>query len=178
MPMEIKKPICAGCPHEFYYNELTPMRQHGVMMHMGERYCTGAKRARHFRKCDPKRYVPDWCPKRKSPCEMRVYQFKRTEDWILHEKLCQALGKDIPPEGRRYALAYELHTDLSPSEFAKRCDVVPCGDLIHVAVHLHNVVEIDDGISPVCFYKTGHGYQVVWSFDTATARKNVREDID
>jgi hypothetical protein len=39
-------------------------------------------------------------------------------------------------------------------------------------------VEIDDGIRPVCFYKTGHGYQVVWNFDTAAARKNVREDID
>ena len=44
------------------------------MMHMGERFCTGGKRARKFKRSDPKIYVPDWCPTRKKPCELRVYK--------------------------------------------------------------------------------------------------------
>lgn len=92
--------------------------------------------------------------------------------------LCFDLGEDIPPDSRRYAPLYELHTDLTPQEFAKRCNNEPDAETLHVAVHRHYVVEIDDGLRPAFFYKTEHGYELAPSFDAATARKNKREDTD
>ncbi len=41
---------------------------------------------------------------------------------------------------------------------------------------LHDVVEIDDGLKPAFFYKTGQCYQAVSYFDVETAKKNKRED--
>ena len=40
----------------------------------------------------------------------------------------------------------------------------------------HWVVEIDDGIKPVCFYKTKNGFEIAPFFDTARARKNRKEE--
>lgn len=40
------------------------------MMHMGERFCLGGKKARRFKKRDPAIDVPGWCPRRKDPCEL------------------------------------------------------------------------------------------------------------
>lgn len=46
------------------------------------------------------------------------------------------------------------------------------------AVQHCDVVEIDDGIKPAFFYKTEHGYELLFSFDAKTAKKNIREEID
>jgi hypothetical protein len=146
------------------------------MMRMGENFCVGAKRARRFKNSDPKIYVPAWCPLRKSPCELRVYTFKSAGDWFLHERLCRSLGRDISPEGHRYAVAFELHTALSPQEFGKRCNVESSKELLQVTVNQYDVVEIDDGIQPVFFFKTDHGYKLAPSFDAAAARKNHKEN--
>ena len=88
------------------------------------------------------------------------------------------MGKDILPSAHRYAVEYELHTDLTPREFAKRCNNEPDAETIHVAVHRHYVVEIDDGIKPTFFYKTDKGYELLALFDAETARKNVKEETD
>ena len=63
--MQLRKETCIGCECELQYTKSIPTKQMGVMMHMGERFCTGGKRARKFKRSDPKIYVPDWCPKRK-----------------------------------------------------------------------------------------------------------------
>lgn len=144
--MQLRKETCIGCECELQYTKSIPTKQMGVMMHMGERFCTGGKRARKFKRSDPKIYVPDWCPKRKKPCELRVYCFKNKNEWRLHEMLCHDLGMDISPDGWRYAPLYELHTDLTPREFAKICNDAPDAETLHVAVHRHYVVEIDDGL--------------------------------
>ena len=42
------------------------------------RYCAGfknKKRRKAFRKSDPAYKAPKWCPKRKSPCEYRIYSY-------------------------------------------------------------------------------------------------------
>lgn len=174
--MQLRKETCIGCECELQYTKSIPTKQMGVMMHMGERFCTGGKRARKFKRSDPKIYVPDWCPKRKKPCELRVYCFKNKNEWRLHEMLCHDLGMDISPDGWRYAPLYELHTDLTPREFAKICNDAPDAETLHVAVHRHYVVEIDDGLRPAFFYKTECGYELAPSFDAAEARKNKRED--
>ena len=92
--MQLRKETCIGCECELQYTKSIPTKQMGVMMHMGERFCTGGKRARKFKRSDPKIYVPDWCPKRKKPCELRVYCFKNKNEWRLHEMLCHDLGMD------------------------------------------------------------------------------------
>ena len=86
--MHLRKETCYECEKHLRYMESSPAKQMGVTMHMGERFCTGDKRARKFKRNDPKIYVPSWCPKRKLPSELRVYCFKSTIDWMLHERLC------------------------------------------------------------------------------------------
>ena len=65
--MQLRKAICAECEKHLQYMESHPIKQMGVTMHTGEHFCTGGKRARRFMRGDPKVYVPDWCPKRKTP---------------------------------------------------------------------------------------------------------------
>ena len=176
--MHLRKETCYECEKHLRYMESNPTKQMGVTMHMGERFCTGGKRARKFKRNDPKIYVPSWCPKRKLPSELRVYCFKSTIDWMLHERLCYDLGKEVSPEAHRYAVLYELHTPFSPMEFARRCNEEPDAETVGAAVHRHYVVEIDDGISPAFFYKTKRGYRLEPLFDAAAARRNKREDTD
>ena len=95
---------------------------------------------------------------------------------MLHHEMCEQLGRDILPSAYRYAVAYELHTPLTPREFARRCNEEPDAETLGVAVHRHYVVEIDDGIRPEFFYKTGKGYEFLALFDAGTARRNVMED--
>jgi len=170
-----KKPTCAGCPDNFTYDDFVPMKSKGVMMHLGERFCTHGKKARRFKKRDPQKYVPDWCPKRKAPCELRVYTFKSSFDWWMHDRLCHDLGRELSPEARRYTLAHGLHTELTPQDFWNRCGHETDIELLSVKVEPHDVVEIDDGLKPVFFYKAGMGYRMLPSFDAGRARMNKRE---
>ena len=160
------------------FMENMSVKKNGVTMHFGDRFCMGGKKPRKFGRGDPKIYVPTWCPKRKVPSELRIYGFKSVEQWMLHHDMCEQLGTDISPSAFRYAVAYELHTPLTPREFAKRCNEEPDAETLGVAVHRHYVVEIDDGIKPEFFYKTQNGYVLLGLFDAATARKNVKEDTD
>jgi len=146
------------------------MKVKGVTMHLGERFCTGGKRARRFSGRDPKFKTPQWCPKRKSPCEVRIYDFCDSTAWYLHERICTELGKDVSPSGRHYKIAMTGQTKLSPKEFSERCETESVADLIGGTVPLHGVVEIDDGIKPVFFYKTQSSFEVVL-FDAEHAAK-------
>lgn len=155
-----------------YYTNLTPAKQLGTIMRCGEQFCTGGKRARRFRSRDPKRRVPDWCPKRKTPRELRVYGFTDTRAWLLHEQLCHSLKQEISPEGRRYAVTYAATTDLTAKEFSLRCLEESDAKLLGKEVPLHYVVEIDDGLQTRCFYKTLDGYRYEPFFNTELARSN------
>ncbi len=168
----LREPTCYGCPHDLHYDRSIPAKQYGVTMHLGERFCTCGKRARRFRRGDPKTKTPAWCPRRKEPRELRIYAFKDPESWMLHEQLCHSLNKELIPEGNRYAVAKALSTGLSAKAFLERSEMETDVDLIGVAVELHQVVEIDDGLRPVCFYKTTNGYRYEPFFDAAQARTN------
>ena len=117
--------------------------------------------------------------------------------------MCAYLGEDTSPSAFRYAVRYEGHTDLAPYEFfiaehCINCSFAPfilagrgfdslffefCNEksddeILGAAVQHYDVVEIDDGIKPAFFYKTEHGYELLFSFDAKTAKKNIREEID
>ena len=88
------------------------------------------------------------------------------------------LGEDTSPSAFRYAVRYEGHTDLAPYEFFECCNEKSDDEILGAAVQHYDVVEIDDGIKPAFFYKTEHGYELLFSFDAKIAKKNIREEID
>ena len=52
--MHLRKETCYECEKHLRYMESSPAKQLGVTMHMGERFCTGGKRARKFKRNDPR----------------------------------------------------------------------------------------------------------------------------
>lgn len=176
--MMLRKPNCSDCPHNLQYMESLPIKKKGVTMHLGERFCVAGKRARKFKRSDPKTYVPSWCPRLKAPCELRIYGFKNQREWRMHRSMRAYLGEDTSPSAFRYAVRYEGHTDLAPYEFFECCNEKSDDEILGAAVQHYDVVEIDDGIKPAFFYKTEHGYELLFSFDAKTAKKNIREEID
>lgn len=176
--MMLRKPNCSDCPYNLQYMERLPIKKKGVTMHLGERFCVAGKRARKFKRSDPKTYAPSWCPRLKAPCELRIYGFKNQREWRMHRSMCAYLGEDTSPSAFRYAVRYEGHTDLAPYEFFECCNEKSDDEILGAAVQHYDVVEIDDGIKPAFFYKTEHGYELLFSFDAKTAKKNIREEID
>ena len=172
MKLKLHEPTCLSCPSHLFYTAPTPVKQQGTVMYSGEQFCTGSKRARRFRLRDPKRRVPTWCPKRKTPSELRIYGFKNKESWLLHEQLCHSLKMEISPEGRRYAVTFASVINLTAKEFSTRCAEEPDVTLLGKEIPLHYVVEIDDGLQICCFYKTMNGYHYEPSFKTELARAN------
>lgn len=167
---------CTSCQHHFQFMDPSPQKKNGITMHMGERFCMAAKKPRRFKRSDPKMYAPFWCPKAKSPRELRIYGFKSTRDWFFHQEECRLAGKDVLPSGWRYAVEYELHTDLTAQDFWKGLRTQTAASLLGAVVHRHHVVEIDDGVKPVFFYCTDKGFQVLHIFNADEARKNKKED--
>lgn len=171
-----RKPVCSDCPHDLHYSDNIPKKTMGVMMHFGERFCTGGKKARRFKRGDPKIHVPEWCPRRKTPCELRVYVFKSASDWWLHRCLEKDLGKSLPPKGHSYALVQKRTTELSPREFWKRLEAEPYQDILAVPLESYSVVEIDDGLKPAFFFYVDGGFTLLYAFNAEAARKNKKED--
>ncbi len=170
-----RKPTCAGCPYNLYYSDSVPKRTMDVMMHPGERFCTGGKKARRFKRGDPKIYVPSWCPKRKNPCELRIYVFKSVERWWLHRTMEQSLGRPLLPEGNDYALTQKMTTELPPREFWRRLEHDSYQEILNVSLESCSIVEIDDGLEPAFFcYKDGTFIMLPF-FNADAARKNKKE---
>lgn len=92
--MMLRKPTCSDCPHNLQYMESLPIKKKGVTMHLGECFCVAGKRARKFKRSDPKTYVPSWCPRLKAPCELRIYGLKNQREWRMHRSMCAYLGED------------------------------------------------------------------------------------
>lgn len=168
---KVYQPMCSGCPHDLYYSGSIPQKQFGVMMHCGEHFCTGGKRARRFKKSDPKIHVPAWCPKRKTPCEVRIYGPKSVQDWLLQ---CAFHDDGISdPSAHRYAMRTQGTTELSSYEFWKRCEEEPVAEWFPFKLKQFEVLEIDDGLNPTYFYYVDGDFVSVCLFDGETARKNV-----
>ena len=167
----LSPPSCASCEHSYYHEERTSRIMKGVRLQPYEHYCFKCKRPRLFRGKDPKHKVPAWCPKRKTPSELRIYSFRTADDWILHEQLCKSCGKEIQPTAYRYAVRRETTSTLSPYEFWRRRETETESELLPVPITLHEVVEFDDGLKPVFFYKTSRGFKVAYGFKPAAAHK-------
>lgn len=167
----LPQPTCTSCEHSYYHDERTSELKRGVRLQPFEHYCLGCKRPRLFRGRDPKHKIPSWCPRRKNPCEFRIYGFISADEWYLHEQLCKSFGKEIPPMSSRYAVRHEQKIELSAYDFWRRCETEPESGLLPEPIALHEVMEIDDGIKQHFFYKTKRGFRIVYGFKPVGADK-------
>ena len=168
-------PSCSDCS-DFLRCEKYGMEAGGVRLEPGFCYCLSGKRPRRFSSKALRIRVPEWCPKRKSPCELRIYYFKSERDRQMHTFLQSGADHDVTPEERRYAVAFEGHTDLTPRNFWLACNKSPVEELIGWEIRWYSIVEIDDGLRPYCFYRAVNRFIPLPYFKTEAARKNTMED--
>lgn len=141
----------------------------------------------HFKRFSIERYRDLWELRVKSKVLIRIIfcTLPNGDVLLLHgfvkrqkRDTMQALEQSTSPSAFRYAVRYEGHTDLAPYEFFECCNEKSDDEILGAAVQHYDVVEIDDGIKPAFFYKTEHGYELLFSFDAKIAKKNIREEID
>ena len=166
-------PACWRCDKEFYYDGPVSRYQRGVLMHPGDRFCLGGKRARKFRARDPKCKPPEWCPKRKSPCELRVYGFLDEESRQMQAFFSRLHGPEHTPSNDRYGVRFAGTTDWTPKQFWAICNEYGADLKLPVIIEPFEIVEIDDGFKSVCFYRNYEGFRLLRYFDTAEMRKRV-----
>ncbi len=132
------------------------------------RYCSGfpkKRKARRFRKSDPKYKPPKWCPRRISPPVCRVYGFKDRESelsaWLLNQDMTsgKGIGQKVSPTvlAYHYKLRLELPLAMTAKQFyeAMQFEADTCAaDEVRNQVEYGEVIEIDDGLKPYYFYFT------------------------
>lgn len=167
----IHKPRCANCPYCDYHNGPVAQKIKGAFLRVGSRYCSDGKRIRVFKSSDPKVYVPSWCPRRKSPAELRVYCYKDSNAWYLRQ-LLEKDGVHSSPSGYEYAVRYEGTVRLTARDFYEQTQRKPIADVLGFRVKTGEVIEIDDGLLPYYFHVCEYGTDVFTYFDRDRARKN------
>lgn len=163
---DIRIPTCADCACCFTHESGTTIIQNNVSLQPFAKYCTARKSPKLIRKSGMVRKVPSWCPKRKSPCDLRVYGFVNDEARRMQAFFSDIYGKASDPREYRYALRFAGSIDLTPREFWRRCNESGEDLKLPTDVKLYEVVEIDDGLRPVCFYRTERGYRIETLFKT------------
>lgn len=173
----IYKPRCDNCPYYGRHTESVPRKVQGAFLKVGSRYCTGGKRIKVFKPRDPKVYVPAWCPRRKSPAELRVYCFKDNNAWFLNYLLNR---DDAPysPCGHEYAVRYESHTEVTARDFYELIQQKTIAEILGILVKTGEIIEIDDGLRPYYFYVSEYGTNILTHFDREQARKNKLEQAN
>lgn len=167
----IRRFQCVDCTCHKVQTGAESVKVSGRFLRIGDRYCTGGKRARRFRPGDPKVYPPSWCPRQKDPVEYRIYAFKDSDAWFLHYCL-QTRGIDEAPSGFAYALRAEGYVDYDASGFLRETEWRTPSDVLGVPVSREEVIEIDDGLKPYFFHVTQKGVRVLSFFNTEAARQN------
>lgn len=156
---DMKKARCAECPKYLEFREKEPRRQHGKTMRPGCRYCLAWKRARLFKKKDPKIYVPKWCPRRISPPILRVYGQR---DGALHYHRVYTGRKEMLwPDAQGYALRFQgraTHTGrdfqiiIQNREKHHFVDTPEIAEELSAPVRRYDVIEFDDGVKPMFYW--------------------------
>lgn len=156
---DMKKARCAECPEYLHYREKEPKRWHGRTMRPGCRYCLAWKRARLFKKKDPKVYLPKWCPKRITPPILRVYG---QQNGLLHLHSVYMKGKELRwPDANGYALRFQgraiqtgrdFYIIIHNREKEHHVDTAEIAEELGVPVSKWDVIEFDDGVKPMFYW--------------------------
>lgn len=172
--MPIRKPRCQDCPHYGVQSGPYAQKVKGAYLQVGSRYCSGGKRIKVFKPRDPKTQIPTWCPRRKSPAELRIYCYKDSNTWYLHH-LMESRGIQSSPSGFEYAVRYEGTVESTAREFYEQLQQKLVSDILGFHVGTNEIIEIDDGLVPYYFHISDYGANVLTYFNRDTARKNKLE---
>ena len=119
------------------------------------RYCTGfrKKKPRRFRRSDPRIKPPKWCPQRLSPPVCRIYGFADKNSELMEFMLRNDLGY-IHPSPHHYKLRMEVPLGMTAKEFFAETEKTYLENILppEVQVKSGEIIEIDDGFRPYCFY--------------------------
>lgn len=170
-PRSFSEPGCVGCEAHLDF---------GL-----SRYCAGfknKKRRKAFRKSDPAYKAPKWCPKRKDPCEYRIYRYADERAAVMARMFEEDSigGRDIAfPSAFRYRLHAEGKTGLSPKDFYENANA---GDdpspLLDENIQTGDVVEIDTGLAQFFFYcVSAHDFRPAF-FDVKHIQDRKAEDTE
>lgn len=171
--LTIRKPQCGDRPCYLRCEGNIPQKVKGRTLLPGKRYCAGGKRIKPFRSSDPKIRIPSWCPLRKAPAELRIYCVKSVFSWELIRML-RLDGIEYFPCETDYALRYEGTTDVTAAQFQQELREKSADNILNTPVYMDEIVEIDDGLTPYCFYfSEERPMPYVIRFSGAAARKNL-----
>ena len=119
------------------------------------RYCTGfkKKKPRRFRKSDPRIKPPKWCPRRLSPTICHIYGFKDENSELMEFTLRNEVGI-IHPSPHHYKLRVEIPLGMTAKEFFAETQKEYLENILPPLVQVKSgeIIEIDDGFRPYCFY--------------------------
>lgn len=145
------------------------------------RYCAGfknKKRRKAFRKSDPAYKAPKWCPKRKSPCEYRIYSYADAQAAALARALSvdEMRGELAFPMAYRYRLRAEGKTGLTPALFFENANSSEEDSLFEgETIGQGDVVEIDTGLAQFFFYcAASHDFHPAF-FDAKRVQKTAAD---
>ena len=150
------------------------------------RYCAGfrnKKRRKVFRKSDPAYKAPKWCPKRKDPCEYRIYSYADEQVAAMARALeADSIGdRDIVfPCAFRYRLRAEGRTGLPPKAFYGQANAEDdaSSPLPDESIRTGDVVEIDTGLAQFFFYYvTPHDFRMAF-FDVRRIQTGRMDDTE
>ena len=138
-------PSCLNCQYRLVMGNLSSET----------RYCTGfkKKKARRFRSSDPQIKPPKWCPRRLSPTICRIYGLKDTNSELMEFMLRNEVGI-IHPSPHHYKLRTEIPLGMTAKEFFSETEKEYLKNILppQVEVKAGEIIEIDDGFRPYCFY--------------------------
>ncbi len=161
---------CSDCEHFQQVGDIA----------FGTRYCGGfpkKKKPKRFSSSDPQYKAPKWCPRRLSHPVCRVYGFAdehgKALDMITREHFDAKRDLYISVSEWHYKLRFETSTSVNARAFF---EAVKCGDmddfLEKADIQLGEVIEIDDGLKPYCFYCMNWSRMIpIFSFDRSKVQK-------
>ena len=138
-------PSCINCQYRLVIGDIASET----------RYCTGfrKKKPRRFRRSDPRIKPPKWCPRRLSPPVCRIYGFADKNSELMEFMVRSDLGY-IHPSPHHYKLRMEVPLAMTAKQFFLKTQNAYLENILppQVQVETGEIIEIDDGFRPYCFY--------------------------
>ena len=163
-PEALKSAYCTDCPAYYLHTSHTPEDRNGITVRYGDRICYGGKQPFIFTAWDPKKLIPCWCPRLKSPPILRVHEFISESDRMAQMAAINNIS------AHHYRLKAEVEALFSVKEFWARRNVPLNTEILPMPVDLGWIVEFDNGVRPLCFIRKVLGFRFVNGFKPELAR--------
>ena len=150
--MEVKRSNCETCTYRLESDKEHP--DYSVY------YCTGkGKNSRRLKKKDRGAFPPDWCPRYIDPPKLRIYSPVGKKHAL--DRFDKSTWYTPNPSPQQYRLRLEMDSPISAFNLYESITgllqwrSVRLEDVCELAgteVEDEDVLELDDGIRPICFY--------------------------